>query len=550
VSDGVFSQAPQVPGYRLVEAIGSGASGVVWRAEATDGLARPFAVKLFPPGERERYLREVETLRAIEAARSAAGSVDLVETVAADEVEGHGYVVMEYVRGGSLAERVRALGPLPPPEAVSKVRSVLRGLSVLHDAGLIHKDVKPANILVGDDGTAKLGDFGLARPLESPVSSAGTPGFCAPELYAGRTLDAGGERLDVYSSAATLYYLLTGEAPLPGRPDLFLLERRQVDRALQGVLFEALAEDPARRTASAAALAERLAQWSEGRLESPRQRGGRRWAVAALLAVVGASLAAVLAFRSPPPPLWDGRVLALAGPAVAWDGGEVWVAGRGWVAALGGAPAATGRDAAGATLAAIGPRGEAVAVDMAGEVARVLFRSPGVVGSDEPAPLCAVATDGRFLARLVASLEPGGPERLEVFDLAAGARVREEQTAHGACALALAPGPTLLLGTPDGRVGVLGPEAVEPRWLRTHGDELRALAVDEAVGHALVLGDDRSLQALDEGGGDGVVVGDQVLAARPDLKLKVYALKPLLVGRLELISEREVDGRLYRGALP
>ncbi len=548
----VDASAPTIPGYRLASRIGQGGSGTVYQAEATDGLARAFAVKVFPPRAQGAYEREVKTLRAIERVRSAAGSHDLVETVAADTVDGHGYVVMEFVPGGSLQDIVRDSGPLEARAAVELIRPVLRGLALLHREGILHKDVKPANVLVGDDGHPRLGDFGLARPLDGPVSSAGTPGFCAPELYAGRSLEAGGERLDVYSAAATLYYLLTGEAPLPGRPDLFLLERLRVDRALQGVLFEALAEDPARRTGAADALAERLTAWSEGRLtvgEPPR-----RWPLLVALALlVAAPLAYVLSTRADPAPiLWDGRRLSCAGPAVRWsDEGSAEVQGRGTVAALGQRPVATAWSPDGRVLAAIGPWGETVAIDVSG-APRVLYRLPGAQDPDGTPPLCAVATDGRHLARAVVHTEHGAVDLLGVYDLERGERVPDTGDPASASAIALASSatgpPTLVLGTPTGALVVRGPG--EERVLHTFEDEILALAVD-AGGRVLVVGDDRRLLPAGDLGADGVLLpdGTQGLAPLPDLKLRVYSLDALRAGRLELLQEVPANRPVLRSAL-
>ncbi|RMG07988.1 MAG: serine/threonine protein kinase [Planctomycetota bacterium] len=544
VSEGAEAHAavPEVPGYRLLEAIGQGGSGVVYRAEGRDELARPCAVKVFPPAQRSAYERELATLRGIERVRAAAGSRDLVETIAAGEVEGSGYVVMEYVRGGTLEERVRAGGPLPVREAVAALRPVLQGLRLLHREGILHKDVKPANVLLDDEGRTKLGDFGLARPLDAPVSSAGTPGFCAPELYAGRGAETGDERLDVYSAAATLYYVLTGEVPLPGRPDVFLLERRRVPRPLQEVLFAALAEDPAQRLPSATALEERLVAWSEGRL--PARTPGRR-RVPLLVGLVALGLAAgALAsafvpglappWADPPPSLlWDGASLALAGPPVRWEGGRLRVAGRGTAHALAGSPVATARDVEGRLLAAVGPDGELAVVDL--RAPRVLLRRPGPQGVSAPL-LCSVAVDERRVARALVGTAPGGSERLEVFDLESGELVRVEEDARGACALALLPGGHLLFGRPDGTVLVSGPGSGSPlgsageRTVRLFDEELVALACDPTAEQVYAVGLDRGSEA-----GDGARSGVR-------LRLKVVDLASLRAGRPRVLRAAPATG--------
>lgn len=250
---------PAPPGYQLRERLGRGAVGEVWRARGADSLAREFAIKVFPvAGDWER---ELGSLRKVEQLRAEASSRDLVETFLADEVEGRGYVVMEFLAGGDLWQRVREEGPLGSEAAVELLIPVARALALLHADGLVHKDVKPNNVLLGSDGAPRLADFGLARAVSDPLSQAGTPGFCAPEVYAGGELSTD-PRLDVYSLGATLHCLLTGQAPLPGRPDLFELERHDVDRGLQDLLVELLRPDPALRPADGAAVLERLKAWA------------------------------------------------------------------------------------------------------------------------------------------------------------------------------------------------------------------------------------------------------------------------------------------------
>lgn len=263
------AEFPAIPGYELLRTLGVGGAGTVYEARAQDELGRRFAIKVFPAARRREYERELETLRAIEDARAAADSQDLVETIAAGETpDGLAHVVMAYAPGGDLRARVSAQGPLSADDAVAVLIPVLRGLSLLHDHGLVHKDVKPANVLLDLRDRARLGDFGLTRVLDgAPLSSAGTPGFCAPELITGRGAEAG-VQVDVYSAAATLYFLLTGAAPLPGRPDLFLLERRRIDRPLQDVLFRALALEPSQRPSTAAAFQAELEAWQQGLLVS------------------------------------------------------------------------------------------------------------------------------------------------------------------------------------------------------------------------------------------------------------------------------------------
>ena len=561
MSDGAslnVERLPAIPGYVLRERIGTGGSGVVYRAQADDALGRRFAIKVFPPTHQSDYRRELATLRSIEAVRSAAGSRDLVEIVAASEVDDYGYVVMEFASQGSLHDRVDRDGPVPPREAVAFIEPVLRALSLLHRNGILHKDVKPANVLIGDDGQPRLGDFGLARALSAgPVSAAGTPGFCAPELYAGGAVEASGERIDVYSAAATLYFLLTGQAPLPGRPDLFLLERRRVDRGLQSVLFQALAVDPAQRIGSADALARTLAAWSEGRLPRAIPHASRLLGAAAAAGVIGLGLIVALVLNTPvpdAPPLWDGAELNLAGPTVTWnaDGSASLVAAEALLA-LAERPVAAGRDPAGRTLAAITRHGETAALRLDG-AATLLTHLEAVARDDEVEPLCAVATDGVHLARMV--VREHGEDAVEVFALD-GRTIARRSGLPAASALALhtepgLAGPTILVGTPSGRVLAARPGQEEVRSGHSHQDEILALAVDPDRGYLLVVGDDRALLVSHAASANQVALESpgRVISLAPRIRLKVYALRAFLVnGELRLVADLDASSAIGRNAI-
>src|SRR5207248_6108593 len=124
----------------------------------------------------------------------------------------------------SLADRLASDGPLATPLAVRYARHVLLALDLLHKHGLFHRDVKPQNVLLGSDGIARLADYGLSKQLGTSVTGSCTPAFAAPEQLAGEE-GADGKKIDIYGVGAMLFALLTGKAPVPGRPDVFLLER-------------------------------------------------------------------------------------------------------------------------------------------------------------------------------------------------------------------------------------------------------------------------------------------------------------------------------------
>lgn len=255
---------PDVPGFEVERRLGAGASCEVWLARERDGLRRPVALKVFAgpagspsaSGAREAWARELEVVRRVEEIRRETRCAALVQSLGAGEVPALAFIAFEWLEGGTLAERVAAGGPLPFAEAVAAVRDAAAAVALLHARGLFHRDLKPSNLLLGADGGVRVADFGLSRPLDGTLSAAGSPAFAAPEVIAGRPRD--GRRLDVYSLGATLAWLLTGEAMLPGRPDVFLLERHGVPRPLQRVIVDAMAADPDERIATADALAAAL----------------------------------------------------------------------------------------------------------------------------------------------------------------------------------------------------------------------------------------------------------------------------------------------------
>ncbi|MEZ6185947.1 MAG: serine/threonine-protein kinase [Planctomycetota bacterium] len=272
-----MSAPEELAGYRILRPLGQGGQATVYLAEA-QGVGKQVALKVFPASERERYARELETYRALEAERRERPLPELVEGLAAGELaDGGGFVALRYEAGGTLAERVAADGPLPLEAALAALGAVLRGLEALHALGRYHRDVKPHNVLLGADGQARLGDFGFAGVLDATVSSGGTPAFAAPEQWAlGDAVPRDGAAIDVYGAGATLYFLLTGSSPLPGAPDVFLMERRGVPRWLQATLLRALDPRPGGRYPDVVRFRQALAP------PAPATGGGRLLLLAAL----------------------------------------------------------------------------------------------------------------------------------------------------------------------------------------------------------------------------------------------------------------------------
>ncbi|HEX5989276.1 MAG TPA: serine/threonine-protein kinase [Solirubrobacterales bacterium] len=260
---GDFSIGDEVAGYRIEELIARGGMGVVYRATHV-GLDRPVALKVIAReladrrGFRERFLRESRL-----AARLEHPSV--VPIYDSREVDGELVVAMRLVEGGDLRKLIDEEGPLPPGRALDLLAQVADALDAAHAAGVVHRDVKPHNILVEGD-RAYLSDFGLAKAIDESAAAGsasvvGTAQYMSPEQWRG---DSIGPAADVYSLGCVLYEAITGIAPF---------EREEADtepEMPQGVdeaIRRAVAKDPAARYATAGALiaAARGAEGSEVR---------------------------------------------------------------------------------------------------------------------------------------------------------------------------------------------------------------------------------------------------------------------------------------------
>ncbi|HKB00978.1 MAG TPA: protein kinase [Gemmataceae bacterium] len=321
------------PRYRVVQFLGSGGMGAVYRAEHRR-MERPVALKVIHrdlvarPGAVDRFRQEVK----------AAGRLshpNIVTAHDADEAGGLHFLVMEFVEGMSLAQLVRDRGRLPPKAASGIVRQAALGLQHAHEQGMVHRDVKPQNLMLTPGGRVKILDFGLARfareaappddtlpdgptgpdSLTCTGSVLGTPDFIAPEQARDSSTVDG--RADVYSLGCTLYYLLTARVPFPGATAAEMLaahDRGQPDPlpagcelppGLPAVVMKMMARDPADRYPTPVAAAEALAPFARGETgpaaDEPvdHRRSWPRW-----MAMAGgvAILALVAAFVP-----WNGR---------------------------------------------------------------------------------------------------------------------------------------------------------------------------------------------------------------------------------------------------
>jgi hypothetical protein len=200
-------------GYRVYRLLGSGAYGDVWLAQDLN-LPRVVAVKTLrlsaDPKRREQAL---EMLRRDAHVLTDVNHPNIVRVHAWLTVNEHHYLVMQHVSGGSLADLLSSEGPLNWQRAARYVADVGEGLLEVHARGIVHRDVKPANILWdASRDEALLTDFGIAARLSDPVSVSGSIPYMAPEAFDGRVLPS----LDVYSLAATFFHLVTGTVPFPG----------------------------------------------------------------------------------------------------------------------------------------------------------------------------------------------------------------------------------------------------------------------------------------------------------------------------------------------
>jgi hypothetical protein len=211
---GAGSLPESIGGYRIIRMLGTGGMGTVYEAEEKS-TGRRVALKLLSP-QFAPSKSAVERFRQEGRLASAIAHPRCVFVLAADEDAGRPYIVMELMPGNSLQDLVRDRGPLRPDEAITKILDVIEGLHEAHRLGVIHRDVKPSNCFLQADGRVKVGDFGLAKSLASAThltktgTFLGTVLFASPEQVRQDPLD---EQTDVYSVAATLYYLLTGRAP-------------------------------------------------------------------------------------------------------------------------------------------------------------------------------------------------------------------------------------------------------------------------------------------------------------------------------------------------
>ena len=321
--------------YTVEKLLGQGGMGAVYLVRAPGG--ERYAVKVMFPDMvkkgsdyRKRFAREAEFAMQIHHKNLIS-----VYDVGEDPETGLCYIIMDYVPGGSVADRLENNGPLPMAEAVSIAAQVALALEVAHRHGVIHRDIKPENIMFDADGTPKLADLGVAKFTDEAHKTTvtttgmiiGTPAYMAPEqMMDSHHVDA---RADIYALGVVLYEMLTGKRPNEGSTAVELLAkaikgeplpdvrtmRPEISAAVAHVLSLMCAPKPEGRPATALAAAHLLQKAATGRLVLPKKppraadaaarkkKRGMPWALLAVCAVVCALGAAVVAslLNKPPP---------------------------------------------------------------------------------------------------------------------------------------------------------------------------------------------------------------------------------------------------------
>ncbi len=309
---------PTVAGYEILAELGRGGMGAVYKARQTS-LKRLVALKMIlsgsfaRPQDVARFLHEAEAVARLQHPH-------IVQIHEIGRQDGRPYFTMELVEGPSLAEKLQA-GPLVPREAAQLAETLARAVQYAHERGVVHRDLKPGNVLLTADGQPKITDFGLAKRIDQEESHhtrtgvvLGTPSYMAPEQAVGRSREVG-PATDVYALGAILYEMLTGRPPFRGDTWLEIAQQikhwqpvppsylqPRVPRDLETVCLKCLEKEPDRRYPSAAALADDLRAFLAGepiqaRPPNPPERVVR-WirrhpTAAVLLGVGGAALLGV-----------------------------------------------------------------------------------------------------------------------------------------------------------------------------------------------------------------------------------------------------------------
>lgn len=285
------SEFPEVPGYRILDVLGRGGMGVVYRAKQLRAN-REVALKMIISGisagadERARFRIEAEAIARLQ-------HLHIVSVFEVGEFSGRPFFSMEYCAGGSLAAKVGERS-FSIRDAATLALKIAQGMAIAHEAGIVHRDLKPQNILLAADGTPKITDFGIAKRIGAAGGTdgltetgaiLGTPSYMAPEQALGESKQVGPEA-DVYAIGAILYSLLLGRAPFVGptpmdtmlrvigeEPERPRISRPDIPVDLEAICLKCLEKDRRKRYSNAKELADDLARFFEGETVSA-SRGG------------------------------------------------------------------------------------------------------------------------------------------------------------------------------------------------------------------------------------------------------------------------------------
>jgi len=302
--------------YRIIDELGRGGMGVVYAAEDTK-LGRKVALKVLAQGVAADHERVQRFIREAQAA-SAINHPNIATIYEIDEVDGLTFIAMEFIEGETLRQRISA-GIPSYDEILDLARQIARALGSAHEQGIVHRDVKPENIVVRPDGLVKILDFGLAKLMPQPESAdrtramsltregavMGTAQYMSPEQARGMPVDA---RTDVFAAGAVLYEMATGQVAFAGESQLDVLyaivneppqplpDDAGVPDEFQAVVAKALSKDPEERFENCCEMAEALSTGGasdlrtivsgSGPLEQRKPPAWRRWAVPAVVAVL------------------------------------------------------------------------------------------------------------------------------------------------------------------------------------------------------------------------------------------------------------------------
>jgi len=225
--------------YEIIEELGEGGMGKVYRVEDTK-LKQEIVLKLITPEIAldkktiERFRNELKTARKIRH-KNVCSMYDL------GEEKGTHYITMEYVRGEDLKRLIRKIGQLGAGQTIPIAKHICEGLEEVHRLGVVHRDLKPQNVMVDEDGNARIMDFGIARSLEAKgITDAGvmigTPEYMSPEQVEGKETD---QRSDIYSLGVTLYEMITGRLPFEGDSPLSIALKHKTEEPLEPRKFNA-----------------------------------------------------------------------------------------------------------------------------------------------------------------------------------------------------------------------------------------------------------------------------------------------------------------------